>query len=501
MVGKITKSLSLTIPPHVLHSRDPRAILTNVMAAWLPLSTAVLVSVIEYLPSPPAAQSSRLPKVIDASPGAKHVSKVIRDAMVEFKASKGDAVVAYVSKMVAISTSELPENKRRAGGGLSGEEARDMVRRKRAEIARAAKEAESSNDANGLPNALESAHIHETDDNVRAAEEETEDLEHLIGFARLYSGTISVGDSVYVLPPKFSPANPHSTPEPQKVVVTGLYLVMGRSLETLTTVPAGAVFGIAGLEGHILKSGTLCSQLEGGINLAGVNLGSQPIVRVALEPVNPGDLGKMIHGMQLLEQSDPCAQYEVLESGEHVISTAGELHLERCLKDLRERFSRCEIQAGKPIVPYRETIVGAAEMAAPKDKALPRGTVIGVTASKLVAIRLRVRPLPVAVTEFLENNAGVIRRLYSDRKAEEERTSGGSYEILTHDEADHSSMADGGLFTILEFKEKLQALFSKEKGQSEVWADAAEKIAAFGPRRAGPNLLIDATESGTCQKL
>ena len=501
MTEKITKSLSLTIPPHVLRSKDPRAILMTVFAAWLPLSTAVLISVIEYLPGPPAAQASRLPRLIDASPGADHVDRLIRDAMINFQKSKMDPVVAYVSKMVAIPTSELPENKRRIGVSLSGVEARDLARRKRAEIAKAAQDVVSSNDANDISNALEDAQIEPTE-TTDDAEEEVENPEHLIGFARLYSGSLSVGDSIYVLPPRFSPANPHVTPEPQKVTVTGLYLMMGRSLETLTTVPAGVVFGIAGLEGHILKSGTLCSQLEGGVNLAGMDMSNQPIVRVALEPVDPGNLAKMIHGMKLLEQSDPCAQYEVLESGEHVILTAGELHLERCLKDLRERFARCEIQAGEPIVPYRESIVSATEMAPPRDKTLPRGTVLGVTASKQVVIRLRVRPLPSAVTEYLEKNIGAIRRLYAERTAEAIKR-GESEDIhgIPGHEADHPLTANESQLSLLEFRESLRALFTKENSQPEIWADVVEKIAAFGPRRTGPNLLIDVTKSGTCQKL
>ena len=82
-------------------------------------------------------------------------------------------------------------------------------------------------------------------------------------------------------------------------------------------------------------------------------MGGAPIVRVALEPENPADLDKMIAGLKLLVQSDPCAEYEQFVTGEHVLSTAGELHLERCLTDLRERFARCEIQPGAPIVPYR----------------------------------------------------------------------------------------------------------------------------------------------------
>lgn len=504
MIEKITKFLSLTIPPHILRSRDPHAILTTVMAAWLPLSTAVLVSVIEYLPSPPAAQASRLPGLIDASPGSKYVNKAIRDAMIGSKATKGDPVVAYVSKMVSIPKGELPENKRRPGVAMSSEETRDLARRKRAEIAKAATCSETSGNVNDLSTAFANSQLYDSGDTDPPAMDEAHDPEDLIGFARLYSGTLSVGDSIYVLPPKFSPGNPLSTPEVHKATVTGLYLMMGRGLEALQTVPAGAVFGIAGLEGYIHKSGTLCSQLDGAVNLAGVNLASQPIVRVALEPVNPGDLGRMIEGMKILEQSDPCARYEVLESGEHVISTAGELHLERCLKDLRERFARCEIQAGEPIVPYRESLVSALEMAPPKDKALPRGTVLGVTTSKQATVRLRVRPLPVAVTEFLEKNVGSIRQLYSEGKAEEGTEGRASDEIgaiVTHDDADHHPGTNSGLLSMLEFKESLKALLAEEKEQPEVWSDVVENIAAFGPRRIGPNLLIDITKSGTCHKL
>lgn len=504
-VEKITKSLSLTIPSHVLRSRDPRAILTTIFAAWLPLSTAVLVSVIEFLPAPPVAQASRLPQLIDASPGARYIRKSIRDAMIEFKASRQDPVVAFVSKMMSIPMRELPENRRRTGNGLSGEEAREIARRKRAEIARAAAETESSNDFQGVSQALEKTQINDAQENDGMSEAPSEDPEILIGFARLYSGSLSVGDAIYVLPPKFSPENPLAAPEPHKATVTGLYLMMGRGLETLTSVPAGAVFGIAGLEGHIYKSGTICSELEGGINLAGMNISTQPIVRVALEPDSPGDLAKLINGLHLLEQSDPCAQYEVLESGEHVISTAGELHLERCLKDLRERYARCEIQVGEPIVPYRESIVDASDMTPPKDKNLPRGTIIGVTNSRQVTIRLRVRPLPAAVTELLESNVEAIRALNSEKKAERSIENEGlnshDADFKHHHDTDHSLNNNLGLLSLAEFRNKLQSAFATDKAQSEAWTDVVDKVVAFGPRRIGPNILFDVTQNGTCQTL
>jgi ribosome assembly protein 1 len=278
---------------------------------------------------------------------------------------------------------------------------------------------------------------------------------------------------------------------------------MGRGLEPLTSVPAGVVFGIAGLEGHILKSGTICSQLEGSVNLAGVNMASQPIVRVALEPVNPADLDKMIRGLKLLVQSDPCAEYEQFESGEHVLLTAGELHLERCLTDLRERFARCEIQAGEPIVPYRETIVRAEEMKPPANKELGRGTAIATTTSKQFSLRLRVRPLPAEVTEFLGKNAIAIKRLYSDRQAAERRTGKeNSQDSSEQEDIDEDVLVDNSnVLSLAEFKKQLQATFESVKGPREIWANAVEQITAFGPRRTGANVLIDTTKDCICGRL
>lgn len=505
LLEKITKSLNITIPPYILRSRDPKNIMTTLFSSWLPLSTAVLVSVIEYLPSPQAAQQARLPEMIESSPGSSHIAENVKQAMLDFKTGPEEPVVAYVSKMVAIPESELTSSKKRAGGTMTADEAREIARKKREEIAKMQAEASSGQDAFArMTSAFENITlITQTEEPEEPVEKE--DPDHLIGFARLYSGTLSVGDEIYVLPPKFSPAHPHASPEPKKVTVTDLYLLMGRSLEPLQSVPAGVVFGIGGLAGYVLKTGTLCSQLEGSVNLGGVSLNTPPIVRVALEPANPADLGKMVTGLRLLEQSDPCAQYEVLPSGEHVILTAGELHLERCVKDLRERFARCEIQTGEAIVPYRETITSAVEMAPAKNPELGRGTVLAVSPSKQMTLRLRVVPLPEAVTEFLIKQGGTVKLLQSEKRAEATKSDESTEakqpaESAGVDAADEAR--EGAVLSLKEFREELTKVFDEEvKEDKELWKNIVDRITAFGPRRIGPNILVDATAVNTCEKL
>ena len=44
------------------------------------------------------------------------------------------------------------------------------------------------------------------------------------------------------------------------------------------------------------------------------------------------------------------------ESGEHVVMAAGEMHLERCLKDLRELFAKVEIEVSPPPAPRKRGV-------------------------------------------------------------------------------------------------------------------------------------------------
>ncbi len=133
---------------------------------------------------------------------------------------------------------------------------------------------------------------------------------------------------------------------------------MGRELVAVDSVHAGNVFAIRGLQGKVWRNATLCApsaqglladgdlaQLVGSaINLGGIHKlvrwqarrrahftdSSQaaPIVRVALEPESPADIPKLVSGLKMLAQSDPCVETFQQQSGEHVILTAGELHLE-----------------------------------------------------------------------------------------------------------------------------------------------------------------------------
>ena len=80
------------------------------------------------------------------------------------------------------------------------------------------------------------------------------------------------------------------------------------------------------------------------------------IVKVAIEPENVTDMDALIDGLRLLNRADAFVEVSVMDTGEHVIAAAGEVHLERCIADLRERFAKVPIRVSPPIVSFRETV-------------------------------------------------------------------------------------------------------------------------------------------------
>ena len=185
----------------------------------------------------------------------------------------------------------------------------------------------------------------------------------LIGMTRLFAGSIGVGERIFVLQPKYTPwmAEEGSWSE---LTVDGLYILMGRDMEAIERVYAGNVFGLSavGLSQHVYKAATICSSLRQPSLLAvdhnDDRLLVTPLVRVAVHPADIADWTRLRAGLHALCQADPVAETCLHpESGELILACIGELHLEQCLKDLRERFAKCGLTTSMPMVPFRETIV------------------------------------------------------------------------------------------------------------------------------------------------
>jgi ribosome assembly protein 1 len=264
-VEKIVEKLGLKVPPREIRtSKDPKSVIQTVMSAWMPLATAILLAVVDKLPSPLEAQKLRMPSIV-----GEELPVEIMNAVMACDKSEGAPVVGFISKIVSVPSIELPCNQRR-----KAQQSKEEMRIKREKYIEGLKMQKDN------PEAVPSQAI-----DVKKEEEAVDESETLIGFARLYSGTIKRGDKVYVLGPKYDPKTPEE--HSHEIVVERLYLLMGRELQELDFVPAGNVFGISGLDGSgIMKTATLSSSLTCP-SLGALRMASKPILRVALEPADP----------------------------------------------------------------------------------------------------------------------------------------------------------------------------------------------------------------------
>ncbi|KAJ8304546.1 hypothetical protein KUTeg_018129 [Tegillarca granosa] len=463
MIEKIVKSLGLTISARDARHNDFRVKLQSITSQWMPVSKAVLNVVVEMLPSP------------------------LQLCEEKCKSEDGVPVIVFVSKMFPLEKKMLPKNRQRKIKNTT-----DMI---------GTISLESSRDVN-----------------IREDKKDDEvDLE-FVAFARVYSGTIKKGQKLYVLGPKHNPSKRNILDtskldtEHHKTVaeldsdehitsftVSDLYLFMGREVEIMEEIPAGNILGIGGLEDHILNSATI-SSTPACTAFTDLYFDASPIVRVALETKHTGDMKNLVRGLKLLNQADPCVEVLVQESGEHVIIAAGEVHLQRCVDDLKERYGKVDLNVSDPIVPFRETIITrpktdmvneaimnqnlpAKHIQLKKfeddEEVIEAGLVEVYTANKKCYLKIRALPLPEKVTCILDENQHNIKIL--DQLTNE----------VILDQSVESQVNEINVDTLealKELKEKLDKAF-KESGKN--WRNAVNEIWAFGPRRVGPNILLN----------
>lgn len=103
---------------------------------------------------------------------------------------------------------------------------------------------------------------------------------------------------------------------------------------------------IEGVDEPIVKTSTLCApsssssaDLDSVYIFRPLRFNSIAWMKIAVEPVNPSELPKMLDGLRKVHKSYPLLQTRVEESGEHVVLGLGELYLDCVMHDLRKVFS------------------------------------------------------------------------------------------------------------------------------------------------------------------
>jgi len=115
---------------------------------------------------------------------------------------------------------------------------------------------------------------------------------------------------------------------------------------------------VAGIDASILKTATVVgSDVAAPHIFKPLTFNTVSVAKIAVEPINPSELPKMLEGLRKINKSYPLATTKVEESGEHVVLGTGEMQLDCIMHDLRRMYAEIEVKVSDPVVTFAETVV------------------------------------------------------------------------------------------------------------------------------------------------
>ncbi|KAJ7070648.1 P-loop containing nucleoside triphosphate hydrolase protein [Mycena amicta] len=267
---------------------------------------------------------------------------------------------------------------------------------------------------------------------------QTTDAQSFRAFGRVLSGTIRKGMEVKVLGEGYSPEDEEDM---MKTVVEDIWISESRYYIPADEVPAGNLVLLGGVDASIVNTATIAgADIQDDLHIfRPIRHMTQSVLKIAIEPIAPSELPKMLSGLRSVNKSYPLVATKVEESGEHVLIGTGELYLDSVMHDLRKLFSEIEIKVSDPVTKFSETVLETSALKCYAD-----------TPNKKNKITMIAEPLEKGIAEDIERGRVNMRMTPKER-----------------------------------------GTFFQEKYQWDLLA--SRSIWAFGPDDNGPNILLDDT--------
>ncbi len=212
-----------------------------------------------------------------------------------------------------------------------------------------------------------------------------------VATGRLFSGSLERGQELAV----------SGMPNKNRIQQVGIF--MGAERIEVERIPAGNIAAVTGLRDAMV--GSTVSSLKGVAPFESIKHASEPVVTVAIEAKNMRDLPKLVEVLRQVSKEDPTLRVTINEeTGEHLISGMGELHLEIIAHKI-ERDKNVQITTSEPIVVYRETVQGRA------------GPVEGKSPNRHNRFYFEVEALPRDVIALLKEGAVNMNAPETERRA------------------------------------------------------------------------------------
>jgi 116 kDa U5 small nuclear ribonucleoprotein component len=266
-------------------------------------------------------------------------------------------------------------------------------------------------------------------------------------FGRIMSGTARAGQQVHVLGEGYTLDDEEDM---TAATINDTWIACSRYNIPTSGVPAGNWVLLSGVDNSIVKTATIVPLKmpddEDAYIFKPIAHFTESVFKVAVEPINPSELPKMLDGLRKINKSYPLISTKVEESGEHVVLGTGELYMDCVLHDLRRLYAEMELKVSDPVTRFCETVVETSAIMC-----------YAITPNKKNKITMIAEPLEQGIAEDIE--AGRVRIRDPIRKV---------------------------------------AKFFEEKYE---WDKLASRsIWAFGPDEMGPNILLDDTLPSSVDK-
>lgn len=157
----------------------------------------------------------------------------------------------------------------------------------------------------------------------------------------------------------FGPEAVLETNRGDKIKMSSLFSVLGKEHRDLEGVTAGGIGSVAKLE--TVKVGDTLREPGSEAVIAPVRM-PRPVHEVTVSPRSNQDEDRLSTALGRAQEEDPTIVVERrAETKETVVAGLGEAHVNATLARVARRFG-VEVDTGVPKVPYRETIMGAADV-------------------------------------------------------------------------------------------------------------------------------------------
>jgi elongation factor 2 len=200
-----------------------------------------------------------------------------------------------------------------------------------------------------------------------------------VATGRLFSGKMKRGQELFVM---------GTAKKGNRLQQVGIF--MGPTRVEVEELFAGNIAAVTGLRDAAV--GSTVTSLQDMTPFESLKHYSEPVMTVAVEAKNMKDLPKLVEVLRQVAKEDPTLVVTINEeTGEHLISGMGELHLEIITGRIK-RDKGVEIVTSEPIVVYRETAV---------NKTTP---IEGKSPNRHNRFYIELEPLPQNIVDMIKNN-------------------------------------------------------------------------------------------------